>query len=151
MALWNEKAEGDELEECPICFVFIAKRKRTVHVKKCYDMYESTLDERGLMTCPLHHMHIFPKKFLNHHLEGNCDGAQNALRADFDKPGGYQRYQDIEVPANFLPDVPDDVLNYHNKKLLYILKKDLKGTDISSNKDIYPDKEPAPTNGTPQG
>lgn len=144
MACWNDKREGTLLIECPICGAKLAKKRRTYHLTECYDKYKGSSDgdqgligTMGLITCPLNRLHVVPLVHLNHHLEGNCEEAQNALRRYFHR--AELRTEMRDPPEQFLADIPEKYLNNHNKKLLYLLRKDFNGRDIHDNKDLYPD------------
>lgn len=137
MASWNELAEGDILEPCPVCQVRVAKKRRTKHLIECCERYEDYMTDVGLIKCPLYSLHVLPKTYLNHHLDGNCEEAQNMLRKYFQVDEVEHKAK--EVPKNFLEDVPDDVLNKQSKQLLYFVKRDLNGKDISEDKNFYPD------------
>jgi len=97
------------------------------------------MNDIGMMKCPLYPLHILPRKYLNHHLEGNCEEALNMLRKYFQK---HSLKDSIKpAPAHFLADVPDSVLSWHNKNLLFILQRDLEGNiikpeDFASNQEI---------------
>lgn len=132
MAFYNNKREGDELEPCPVCLAKVSKRRLALHKNGCWDKYRRVMTE--LMECPLYRMHIFPRKFLNHHLETNCDAALNQLRMFFQKDE-YSKVKQ-QMPPDYLADIPDEELNQHNKQLLYLLK----GKDISKRADLFPNE-----------
>lgn len=90
-----------------------------------------------LIRCPLYEAHIIPKKFLNHHLDGNCDAANNMLRKYFEN--GKYNYEIDSVPTNFFCHLPTTVLDNHNRKLLYLLLKErneVKLEPISDGNDV---------------
>lgn len=128
MASWNDLREGDEQDTCPICCAKLSKKRRTNHVTNCYDTNKNILDKKGLIKCPLYRLHIMPKRFLNFHLDGNCEEAQNLLRQYFQKTELGQKVK--FPPPDFLADVPEELLNESSKKLLYILRRDLQGNPI---------------------
>lgn len=137
MASWNEKLEGDQLSPCPICAVDVCKKKHTLHIVKCYEKNSCFFDDWGLIKCPLYNLHIMPKKYLNHHLDGNCEEALNMLRKYFQKVDLQMKIR--LAPEDFLSDVPDELLNQQNKQLLFILRRDLEGNDLNKREDLYPD------------
>lgn len=139
MALWNDTKVGEELEECPVCLVNVSKRRKTTHVTACCETYKDFMEEQRLMKCPLYPLHIIPEKNLNHHLEGNCEEAMNLLRKYFQKDELLT--ENIIVPPSFLADVPKNILDDNGRKLLFTLKRDLKGNDISENREYYPRRE----------
>lgn len=141
MALWNDKNQGDLLEECPVCARNVSKKKKTTHVDNCCETYADFMDEIGLIKCPLYPAHILPKKYLNHHLQGNCEEVYNLLRKYFEKHELADSANKLR-PECFLKDVPDEILNPNNKQLLYMLKRDLNGNDVSGNADFYPPETP---------
>lgn len=132
MSYWNDLAITNQLEECPVCLVNVAKKRRSKHLYDCTKRHREHMKEVGLLRCPFVQEHIIPRKYLSHHLSSECDGVANHLRIFFDKPD----HLDINPnpPSNFLPDVEDS----HTRTLLYILRKDLEGNDISNNRDYYP-------------
>lgn len=136
MASWNELAEGEQLEPCPVCAVKVSKKRRTYHLTKCSERYEHFMTEIDVIRCPLYQLHILPKKYLNHHLEGNCEEAYNMLRKFMQKIELQKQFKN--PPPHFLANVPDDVLNFNNKKLLFMLQRDINGKDISGDQSLYP-------------
>lgn len=140
MAAWNEKNEGDELEECNICLCQVAKKRLTVHTTKCVEAYEDRFETEAmgfLMRCPLYPMHIIPRAYMNHHLEYNCEEAQNLLRKFFQKEEFRQESTNLMPPEHFLADIPDEVLNQNNKRLLYMLQCDFDGKSLASDTNLY--------------
>lgn len=136
MACWNDKRQGDTLMVCIVCGANVSKKRRTYHLIDCWARNKVHL-ENQIRKCPLNPSHLIPTVHLNHHLEGNCEEAQNALRRYFHRPELRSEMKD--PPAQFLAHVPEDILNAHNRKLLFLLRKDLDGQDIADNKDLYPD------------
>lgn len=124
MASWDKIRQQDDLEPCPICLANVTNRRRQKHLFNCAKAYESKLDSMDLMRCPLYDAHIIPKKFLNHHLDGNCDAANNMLRKYFESKDGRYNLEIDSVPTDFYCHYPVEVLNYHNRKLLYLLLKE---------------------------
>lgn len=138
MASWNERNEGDQQADCPVCIAKVSKKRLTTHLTKCFDANRQKAEEAGLFQCPLYPLHILPKKYLNHHLESCCEEAQNLLRKFFQKRSLINNVRQVPPPC-FLADVPEEILNNNNKQLLYILKRDLYGNDVGSNAAYYPD------------
>lgn len=135
MASWDDTNQGNDLEECPVCMVKLCKKKMVLHLTNCIQKNGDDLDELGLIRCPLYPLHIMPKNCLNHHLECSCEEALNSLRQFFQ-----HRNLSLPVPpADFLSSVPDSLLNQHNKQLLFYLKRDIYGCDISQDKELYPE------------
>lgn len=97
-----------------------------MHVFKCASKHEDEFDEMQLIRCPLFRQHIVPKKYLNHHLQGNCEEAMNLLRIVFQKPEVQKELAMKPIPDDYLKDVPNELLNLHNKRLLFYLKPNLK-------------------------
>lgn len=139
MASWNDLAVGNQLEPCPVCGCKLCKKKLVTHVTNCAEQYKDYMEEYGIMRCPLYEFHVMPKQYLNHHLEYNCDEAMNLLREYFQKHGLLDNV--LPPPDSFLADIPDDVLNKQNKRLLYNLKRDFHGNNISNDRDLYPPEE----------
>lgn len=135
MALWNPPGQQDELEPCPICLAQVAKRKKHKHLTKCLERNRTHLEDLGLVVCPLYKDHILPKKYLNHHLEGNCDAANNMLRKYFQKDINFD-FSD-PLPENFLPQYTGEALNDDNKRLVYFLSRDL-GVEIGNDSQDEP-------------
>lgn len=138
MASWNEIHVGDQQEACPVCRCLVSKKRLTRHVTECSEKYEDYMEEVGLMKCPLMNLHIIPRAYLNHHLDGNCEAAQNMLRKYFQIYSVQNKAK--RAPDHFLADVPDNILNRQNKQLLFYVKRNLKGEDISSNENLYPEE-----------
>lgn len=135
MASWNDLGEGSDLKECPVCMVKVCKKKLSTHLQDCLEKYKDQLAGLGLIQCPLYSHHVMPINCLNHHLECACEEALNLLRPFFQQ-------KDLKLtqpPSDFLSHVPEEVLNMHNKLLLYYLKRDLQGNDISDDKNLYPE------------
>lgn len=137
MASWNEKHVGDHLQPCPVCKCQVAKKRMTRHVQDCSDKYQDYMEEVGLIKCPLFYLHIIPKAYLNHHLDGNCEEALNMLRKYFQIYTVQNKAK--RAPDSFLADVPDNILNRQNKQLLFYVRRDLTGADISNDKNLYPE------------
>lgn len=124
MASWNDKNQGEQLESCPVCQCKLQKKKRAVHLTKCWETHKDQMKEIGVVQCPLYRLHILPQTYLNHHLESCCEEAQNRLRKFMQNgmPMGF-----TGAPDSFMADTPDHILNKHNKALLYLLERDLNG------------------------
>lgn len=81
------------------------------------------MDELGLVICPLYADHVIPKRFLDHHLEGHCDEANNRLRKYFQSRMDFSSIE--PAPDDYLPELSKDILNDHNRQMLYFLSKNL--------------------------
>lgn len=141
MASWNDKDEGELLEECNICLVKVCKKRMTIHMVNCIEKNKkdfNTPEFAYLMRCPLYPNHVLPRAYLNHHLEYNCEEALNLLRKYFQRKD--MQAQIKPMPANFMDHVPEKLLNHNNKFLLYILKRDIDGSNSADDKNIYPDE-----------
>lgn len=152
MAAWNEKNDGDELEECNICLCQVAKKRLTVHLNKCIQTHQLKFDteEMGfLMKCPLYPNHIIPKSFINHHLEFDCEEASNLLRKFFQKED-LRKSNRFFPPKSFLKDIPSEILNDNNKRLLYLLQTDFNGKSLVGDTNLYPDGSPKPSEDEPE-
>lgn len=132
MASWNEITEGSQLGKCPVCLCNLAKKKLTRHAIDCYEKNKIQMEALGVIQCPLDSLHILPISFLNHHLEGNCQEAQNLLRKFF-QHRDYMVTDFKGAPPEFNAGFPDEYLNQHNKDLLYLLHQDLYGNLINAN------------------
>lgn len=139
MACWNNLVEGDILEKCVICLANVKKARKEVHLIKCWEQKNEAIDVLDLMRCPLSQLHVIPRKFLNHHLDGNCDEAQNELRKFFQDSEKRKILESMQPPVHFLQEIPEETLNNRNKALLYVLQKDLTGKSLSGDKELYPD------------
>lgn len=137
MALLYDLGEGSVLQDCPCCGARVSKKSLTTHTNNCFNTYEETLKDWGVIRCPLYRYHIMPKKFLNHHLGYDCDEVMNLLRKYFQKD---ELLEDVQpAPDSFLADVPDDILNKDSKHILYTLREHLQNRDISE--ELNPSKE----------
>lgn len=119
MASWDKPRQQDDLEPCPICLANITRKKKQKHVFTCSEAYRDQLEKMSIVRCPLYEAHLVPFKFLNHHLEGNCDAANNRLRKYFEDINFSIKVN--QVPDDFLPEYSSEILNEHNRKLLYFL------------------------------
>lgn len=135
MASWNDLNEGNELQECPVCMVKVCKKRLSTHLQDCLEKHKDNLKDYGLIQCPLYNHHVMPINYLNHHLECACEEALNLLRPFFQ----LKNPNLPQPPPDFLSNVPNEVLNLHNKQLLFYLKRDLEGNNISDDKTLYPD------------
>lgn len=134
MASWNEITEGSQLGRCPVCLCNLAKKKLTRHVTDCYENNKVQMESLGVIRCPLDPLHILPISFLNHHLDGNCQEAQNLLRKFYQKNVTIVR--DFRgAPADFNTDYPEQYLSQHSKDLLYLLHQDLYGSFMNETDD----------------
>lgn len=131
MASWNETTEGLQLGKCPVCMCSLAKKKLTVHVTKCYENNKVQMEAIGVIKCPLYPLHILPIKYLNHHLEGNCEEAQNLLRKFYQNKDLSKGFS-TTAPPTYQEGVPESILNAHNRDLLYLLHQDLYGELIKN-------------------
>lgn len=119
MATWNKPRQQDDLEDCPICLVKVTRRRKSAHIFACVEAYKDHMEEMGLIICPLYSNHIIPRKYLNHHLEGNCTAAANAIRRCVQLNLNLDKLED--APDDFMPKLSQEILNDENRKLLYYL------------------------------
>lgn len=127
MASWDKPRQQDDLEECPICLVKVTRRRKSNHLYKCIEAHKNNIDSMGLIICPLYPNHVMPKKYFNHHLDGNCDAANNMLRKYLES--NKYNLDSVVVPVNFYTQLSSDVLNNHNRKLLYLLLRESNSLD----------------------
>lgn len=129
MASWNDKEEGSSIGKCPVCLCNVVKKRLTKHVIDCYKNNLAQMEWLNVIQCPLDQFHIFPATFLNHHLEGNCQSAQNLLRKFFQRDTKVLEHFK-GAPPEFKLDCLDKYLNQHNRDLLYLFHQDLYGPII---------------------
>jgi hypothetical protein len=79
----------------------------------------------GVIQCPFVDYHVLPAMYLNHHLDGNCQGVLNHLREFYQKDGLFKEF--TEAPPNFDLGVLEEYVSPHNKNLLYMLRSKLHG------------------------
>jgi hypothetical protein len=103
----------------------VANKKLQKHTIDCFKNKKNEMESIGVIQCPFMDHHIMPAVFLNHHLEGNCQGVLNHLRKFYQKDELITEFK--EAPPDYDPGIPDKYLNQQNKNLLYMLTQDLYG------------------------
>lgn len=125
MASWNDKQYNSQLGQCPVCLCKLAHKKLQKHTIDCYESKKPQMESLGVIQCPFVPYHVLPIVFLNHHLDGNCQGVLNHLRKFYQKDKLFTHFK--EAPDDFNPGYPEKYLNRNNRNLLYMLEEDLWG------------------------
>lgn len=126
MAYLSEIAQGRQLQQCIICGADVKNSKWDRHLRLCIEQHGPKM--KDMVNCPINPMHVVPLKYLNHHLEGNCNNARNELK-NFLQDVEYQK-RASEPPAEFLASVPKEILSHNNRILVYLLRPETHSEDL---------------------